>query len=248
MLGVSERFTSTVLWSPEHRLMVGWSPKAGCTMVKRHLIEYMGLTDAAAETGKWVQTYSYHYHQKYIVIPAWEWGRNYLKLKFVRNPYHRFVSSYSHAIRFNQIAPTLARDLGLNQPREVSFEQFLGWVEQQVAQRGWKRIDPHIAPQYKKEEARFGWDRTIPIENMKEELAELARNGGPNIQHHAEYKNNWHHVERHAEPIAEAWRQPYEALQSEAGLPDYDAFYTENLRQRVAALYADDFVKYGYGV
>jgi len=72
IMGVSERFTSTVLWSPEHRLMVGWSPKAGCTMVKRHLIEFMGITDAAAETGKWVQTYSYHYHQKYIVLPAWE--------------------------------------------------------------------------------------------------------------------------------------------------------------------------------
>ena len=78
-----------------------WTPKAGCTTVTKLVFGAMGILDEANAYGEWVHTYrSEVFSIKYRDWVATEkqlLDENYIKMKIVRNPYLRAVSSYLSA-------------------------------------------------------------------------------------------------------------------------------------------------------
>jgi hypothetical protein len=245
LTGVSHRFSSTQIWAPKQDLIVGWTPKAGCTVVKRHVYDFLGLRDDVEKTGKWVQFYSHLYIRKHLIIPALHWKKVKWRIKFVRNPYHRFVSSYTYAMGFPNMVSGITEDLNCNL-HDISFEMFTDWVEQSQRKKGWNKIDSHIRPQYHREEERYPYNRIIHIEQMQEEMEALAREGGPKFNFTEEFRNSWHHRKRAKSDVDAVWKRSFKQIRKPEGLPDYPQFYTPELRARVAHLFQDDFEKYGY--
>ena len=146
-------------------ILVGWTPRAGCSGVVKSLFQHMDVDEQSKSLHPWVHDYrQQEFREAYGNVQFSELlnadpRRPLLRLKFVRNPYYRAVSSYEHFIlslenndgrgyknlmrRFNVNA---FRGVAL---RKLSFRQFLNGMSE--IQDGWQDlytgVDTHVAPQ-----------------------------------------------------------------------------------------------------
>ena len=146
-------------------ILVGWTPRAGCSGVVKSLFQHMDLDEQANSVHYWVHVYrQQEFREAYGNVQFWELlnadpRRPLLRLKFVRNPYYRAVSSYEHFVRsvtrddgigykklMKRFNVNAFRDVAL---QRLSFRQFLNGMSE--IQDGWQDlytdVDNHAAPQ-----------------------------------------------------------------------------------------------------
>lgn len=154
-------------------LIIDWTPKAGSLCVCRMVFESMGLLEEALQYHPWLHEYRADvFYRRYGRVNNKILSKNeHVRIKFVRNPYHRAVSSYTHL-------PLVLEDLGVEENPYESFSDFLKAV------KGGELADSHWRCQYQSFEHTYGFDEIIKVENIYDEVERLNK----------KYKLNWKYV------------------------------------------------------
>lgn len=251
--GYDVPFLARNLVSTDARLILGFSPKAGCSVAVKWLLYHEGLLDEALAYHRWVHRYRQEVFQaSYKWSPVLHWNRHAVKVKVVRNPYHRLVSGYNHAMMAHNIGSHIESIWGILDRTSLSFERFVHHLEQHVNADGWDSVDTHFTPQVLKPElqGRVKYDEILRVEDYPENLHALGRKLGYPKQAPEEVFGSPHHRKRTTTSYTDVWNMPFRELNPEldakAVFPDFHEYYTPELRERVARLFADDFALYGY--
>lgn len=230
-------------------LAVMWSYKAACTTVIKWVFQHNGLLAEALAYNSWVHKYRLRRYQKsrrYLDrLRDFTHGR-FKVIKIVRDPLDRAVSSYIHAYRTGYDDAAIAKVIHrtLTPRQRFSFREFVTFLERSDLQC----CDPHHRVQVAPVERHvlFGVrpSRVIRIEQgLTAALSELERTLGLTA---TDFTNpvfsSEHHTVRASQhgPAADLTHFSRDAL------PPASTFYDEDLRERVARLYAEDLRHYGY--
>jgi hypothetical protein len=240
---------SHVAFVESANLAVMWSYKAACTTVIKWVFQHNGLLSEALAYHSWVHKYRLRRYQKSERYAAGL--RDLVRgrfdvVKIVRDPFDRAVSSYIHAYRTGYddeaIAKTIQRPLTYRE--RFSFREFVTFLERNDL----RSCNPHHRVQVTPAERRvlFGIRprRIIKIEQgLNSALGELERSLGlPATDFTDPVFSSEHHTVRVSQhgPAADLVHL------SRRALPPANTFYDDDLRRRVARLYAEDIRQYGY--
>lgn len=242
---------SHVAFVESANLAVMWSYKAACTTVIKWVFLHNGLLPEALAYNSWVHKYRLHHYQKsdrYLGrLKAFARGK-FDVIKVARDPLDRAVSSYIHAYRTGYddeaISNVLRRPLTRRQ--RFSFREFVAFLEHSDLHT----CNPHHRVQVAPVERHvlFGTEprRIIKIEHgLTAALSAVERSLGlPATDFSDPVFSSEHHTVRAVQhgPAADLMHFSHDAL------PPASTFYDDDLRQRVARLYAEDLRRYGYSM
>ena len=238
------------LFLEERDVAVLWSAKAGCTFAVKWFFYQRGELEQALDHSSWIHDYR---TQVYRMSAAYELGVHraeygkFRYLRLVRNPFSRAVSSFLHMVRtvgdhgfhrpFNEF---LGRDI--EQDAGASFAEFCEFLLSiDVA-----RCDIHYRQQAHPLETRrlIDVDHIIHLENLEQELFPLVKRyrllPGSVAQLSAS-----HHNTLRSESIEFVGNLPFRRTRQDI-YPDYQAFYNDELVEKIRTVYAEDFGRYGY--
>eukprot|EP00438_Fugacium_kawagutii_P014834 Skav234808 [mRNA] locus=scaffold69:659214:660368:- [translate_table: standard] len=264
-IGQKMNYTLLFLADRGHHLMVNWTPKAGCTGVVRAFMENQNLLDHAQHRWGWIHDYRLRqYRQEFGVVQLPEILDDdtfpYVRIKFVRNPYMRIVSSWlhifgtklvtsfsSHVEKYKLSNTNLTR---LNSS-DLSFRDFLNTVAWMMA---WGRdIDAHVDVQTNPMEIAFAsegvplFDATVQVEseNLNSDMFKHLFGVPFPYQKYAP-----HAVDRHeSAPDADWLSTPY-SVAKETLPKDYMDIYrlpgAADVEEKVYSMFCTDFQLYGY--
>jgi hypothetical protein len=157
------------------KLVVAWSPKAGCSHVAYWTFRHEGLLEAAQAYHDWPHRFRqdvYYQDEGYRAAAAEVLaggGRGYTLLKVTRNPAKRLVSMFRHACRFPFLYAPARRRLGID-IRETGLslrdlDALLRGVRLTVP----THADPHVCAQVHPV-WHLGFDRVITLNMDRTDL------------------------------------------------------------------------------
>lgn len=230
----------TALIDRDRKVIMDWSPKSGCTIAVKMFFRQMGLLEEALAHHVWVHEYRMHVFSKRHPISLEDLASDeYYKFKIVRNPFSRVVSSYIHTMRKEVMHPPVKKVLR-RWNANISFKKFVDYL----GKIDLRNCDPHYALQKRLFEStiRPCFHRIIKLENMQEEIRQL--NAEQNFNFNLEGISSHHHIEKNRLLNENVARKRWSKIKD--NIPDYRHFYTDQVREKVAALYRDDMEAYGY--
>jgi hypothetical protein len=240
---------SHVAFVESANLAVMWSYKAACTTVIKWVLLHNGLLPEALAYNGWVHKYRLHHYQKsdryFSRLRDFTRGR-FEVVKVVRDPLDRAVSSYIHAYRtgYDDASVSAAIQRPLTRRQRFSFREFVTFLEQSDLHFGNPHHRVQVAPVERHVLFRTKPRRIIKIEQgLTAALAELERSHGlPAADFTDPVFRSEHHTVRASQhgPAADLMYFSRDAL------PPASTFYDDDLRERVARLYGEDFRHYGY--
>jgi len=244
-----ERRRSNLTFVEPADIVVMWSPKAACTTAITWAFQHNGLLEEALGFGPWIHRYRLRRYQKterYLGRLRRLSQHSRYVVKIVRNPFERAVSSFVHAYRHDYEDFALREMLGrpVDRQQRFSFREFVGLLERSDL----TRCNPHHRLQSTPLERHvlFGLKphRTIKIEDgLERALSEIERSFNlPETDFANPVFRSGHHTSRAASAESAADRKDLWG----PVLPPAAAFYDDDLIDRVARLYAEDFQRYGY--
>ncbi len=209
--------------------IIGWTPKAGCTVTCKIWFEYMGELNYAMNKHEWIHNSRPYYYKKYGNVTNKHLISNkYIKIKYVRNPYTRAVSSYIHSMK------TGIKKKYLNDSN-MSFHTFLLNLKNNKFKPNY-----HYSYQITEFELNHNFDEVIKIEHLKRETTRL------NKLYRLSLKNNFdskHHVKKNHKETKFVGDTLFSEIKD---IPEYKYFYNDEIRRLVKELYNLDIVKYNY--
>jgi len=106
------------------KFIIDWSEKAGCTVVAKMIFQEMGLLKEALDYNSWIHNYreQVFYDKVGRVTKDMLYSGEYIKIKVVRNPYYRAVSSYFAS---NEKATDWQKNFQREFGDNLSFYEFL---------------------------------------------------------------------------------------------------------------------------
>ncbi|MCB1865390.1 MAG: sulfotransferase family 2 domain-containing protein [Chromatiales bacterium] len=230
--------------SAEKRLVVGFTPKAACTVASKLFFHTIGKLDEARDQSDWIHDYREVYCEKNPVRYVHLVSRSFLKIKFVRNPFHRAVSSYIHAMRYGYVGAEIERSLRLGDFRDASFRDFVRFLTMEDLHRS------NVHHDYQKlrlEGVAFHFDHIVRVENILERLSQIKAADGRGLDWNESLLSSRHHTKKKCGEQVAAFDLPFKSLvETGAGFPDYSRFYDPQLLDAVYELYKVDFDAYGY--
>lgn len=233
---------------PDKKICLFVNEKAGCTFATKWFFFQQGILDEALAYNEWIHRYRYdvyyksdHYRSSFLSI----FSNNFTRIKLVRSPYQRAVSSYIHAIRTKYANRELAEFLGrvIDIDNTFSFEEYLAYLEQ----TGVRKCNPHHRIQAEKTElsGTLKIDRLIRLEDSMPEFRRLEDEFGLLASDLTSLSQSIHHRKRVDD---EEFCGDRKFIQRERNFSQFQSFYNEKLKQKVANLYACDFKLYGYPI
>ena len=223
-----------VLYNKEKRILFHTSPKSNCTVVAKMFYEYIGLLNTALEYCPWIHNYT---RDKYQSRPKKDNVEEILKIKFVRNPFTRAVSSYLHIMNTN-----LKDELKMN---NESFFDFLNIIWNKPLCVGAN----HFLPQYDEKFPNKYFNEIIKVENINNEIVRINATyaiclNPSHDSHHFKSK----HISN--ENITFAGYSSYDEINKmieNNNLPSYYYFYNDdNIKNLVKEIFAQDILNYNY--
>ena len=151
--GLLGQGNSWPLLHPDRDLVVGWSPKAGCTPTLIWFFHQIGVLDAALARNSFVHRYRnevYHrsavYHARCRALLR-SGGKGFTLLRVTRDPDKRLMSSFRHAVNFPLLDGLAQEKLGVDlRETGLSLRNLARLLEDEDIS-GAGRIDPHFRPQ-----------------------------------------------------------------------------------------------------
>lgn len=218
-----------------------WSGKSGCTIGAMMFFRHMGILDEAQAYHPWIHRFRREaFYERFPVTAADLLSRKNVLFKIVRNPFTRIVSSLRNKVRVPGESGKLTESLGLSEMGEITFRQFLAFLESTDLR---VKCDVHYREQVQDYEMlNLRRPAVCRLEHLADDIEALnARFGfhfdltGLTSEHHATKNQEWTGFAGDT-----PWREFGDAL------PDYRFFYDAELRERVAGLYRRDLDTYGY--
>jgi len=233
------------LVSDQHRFIYTPIAKVACTSLKLWFLEVNG-EQPARPFNEHVEAERYRMRRR-GGIRALQILRDasYFRFAFVRNPWSRVVSAYlNKLLTVNRVSRPVLRQIrrvaAERVTADVSFQEFVAFL---ARQRDSRKFDEHWRPQHLfLGDNRF--DFVGRFENLAEDFAvvqERLQIATP-LPHFnpTPYASEWDGSEMVAD------FRPAQ-LRRNGALPDYRQFYTPQLRDLVAKIYATDIEQFGYG-
>ena len=231
---------------PEKKLCLFFTPKAGCTFATKWFFYQQGILDNALAYNPFVHDYrrdvyiknkSYKNERKHI------FSDDYTRIKLVRSPFQRAVSSYINAILSEYITKEISSFLERSLSREsrFSFEEFISFLEK----IGVQNCNPHSRVQVLVEEQKnnLSFAHIVKLENSFTEFRHLEKILRLKTSDLATLSDSFHH---NIKIPSTSFNGDKVLGQINTGYYEYKSFYNDSLRERVAILYSSDFLQYGY--
>lgn len=241
------------LYCPKANLLFGFTPKAGCSTIAK-LFFYNAEGHELRHFQEWPHRYRLDYQRKAPTrLSSWLSHRP-VKIKFVRDPFARAVSCYTHMMRTKLIQymvkveglgirPGAGRD---RQSRLPSFSEFLDWLETIRLEFA----NPHFGLQrIPFERTVFRYDYVVKIEQMQERITEINASLDVPLTVPKELLASRHHLTRRAHDGSFVGETPYYDLGISAdgrNAPPYASFYNETLARKVQKLFSKDIELYNH--
>ena len=233
---------------PDKKICLFVNEKAGCTFATKWFFFQLGILEKALEYNDWIHKYRYdvyyksdHYRLSFLSI----FSKNYIRMKLVRSPYQRAVSSYIHAIRTRYANRELSEFLhrAIDDKNTFSFEEYLAYLEQ----TGVRKCNPHHRVQTEKAElsGSLKIDRLIWLEDSMPEFRRMEDEYGLITSDLSSLSQSIHHRKRVND---EEFCGDRKFFQRERNFSQFQSFYNDKLKEKVANLYASDFKQYGYPI
>lgn len=215
------------------KFLVDWTEKAGCTIVCKMFFDAMGILQESLDYSSWIHDYRQNkFYEKFgRVMEDMLYSDKFVKMKFVRNPYTRAVSSYFTAYDNNKL------HLAGFEHLDLSFYDFLLLVKQG------KIVNPHWRTQYNEIESSFNFDEIIKIENLEQEVKRLNQKYDLNLKL---YTHSKHHREKDTNKSEFIGRKKYSEFENYQIIPDYINFYDDETKLLVSQIYEKDIKTYNY--
>jgi hypothetical protein len=227
----------------QKRIIMDWSPKAGCTVLTKMFFRNMGLLEEALSFDPWVHEYRMKvFSVNHPVTRADYKNPEFYRFKVVRNPYSRVVSSYIMVMkdaRLQYLHKTIKKTLwrwNVN----ISFSTFVKFLSKVDI----KSCDPHYSQQkkYFEDEIADCFDQVIKLENLNGEIAELNRR--KSLDFDLTGLTSWHHTSKNENIKENVAKKPWSKIKDR--IPHYGYFYTDELIEKVYKIYKEDFTAYNY--
>lgn len=212
------------------------SAKSNCTVITKMFFDYIGQLERALKFSSWIHDYRGKYSRRQS-LPLKNEEKDYIKIKFIRNPYDRAVSSYFHVMKTK-----LHIRWRLN--KKLSFNDFLDIYHKIKNKRG----SDHIKPQtLGREYLNINYfDEIIHVEDLESEINKINKKYNLNLNcnydsHHWTCKNI---SEKKQYFVGNLSYNEISKLIKNNELPDYDYFYNDEIRQKVNEIYKNDINLY----
>lgn len=227
-----------------NKVILDWTPKASCTSAVVMFFDHMGLHRGIHYDG-WPHEYrETRFYREYGLasLNMFE-DEEWIRIKVVRNPFDRLVSSYIHAMKF---------DVVLNMDRVVldnmTFSDFVTYIESKNVDELYDLGSRHVGFQHRRYEYCFYLRNTAVYQVVKVEDAESALTALNEVLTghplHLKYKSD-HYVSRTEHYKNFVGNIPWYMLRDNIPL-FYKQFYNEDLRKRVEQLFHLDLQIYNY--
>lgn len=214
------------------RFIIDWTPKAACTIICKIFFDYMDELEEALKFNEWIHRSREKYYKKYgMVTRNLLLQNNIIKIKFVRNPYSRAVSSYLHVMKN-------IRSFNIFNREDMSFYTFLLNLEKQKYSSDTNYND-HYNLQMIDSEKENTFHHIIKVENLEEEIKNLNKRYHINLNHN--FTSN-HHIIKNRIDINISSTKYSQILK----IPYYNNFYDEKTKNLVDKIYNDDIIRYNY--
>lgn len=213
------------------KFIIDWTPKAGCTIVCKMIFDKLNILNEALKFHYWIHIYrEKKYYQKYgRVNKKMLFNKNTIKIKFVRNPYDRAVSSYLHACD-TIILKQVDKD-------DISFEVFLKLLVKKKLP-----YNPHYNLQSFKIENNAGlvFDKIIKLEKLDKHLEELKQ------EYNLELENIFTSHHRKTTNSKNYYIGNLNFNEIKKQIPTYNNFYNKKTKKLVEKIYGKDIKLYNY--
>ena len=230
----------TILLSHKKKLIIEYTPKSNCTVICKMFFKYLDLLETALDYHKWIHKYENEVYRKQVHQQPNQPHSQYVRLKFIRNPYDRAVSSYIHIMKNHYYNKW-------NLPNNMSFLTFLKKYKTVEHILYCRPEADHVRPQtdrYHRGERFF--NEIICVENLEEEIDRINNKYNINLDcnfnsdHWASKNQN----KSNKEFCGNLEWSKIEQLINEKALPEYDCFYNQETKKLVESIYGSDIKLY----
>lgn len=243
----NSRTMACALIDRKHKLIMGWSAKAGCTICIKMFFEHMGILQEALEYNPWVHRYREDIFNKTNVVTESDFhDSSYFKFKVVRNPYDRAVSSYLTIMnhinvekdkRYQRERCRILDVLQLD-TSDISFSQFIDYLTKiNISQ-----CNLHYALQKKEYETNETFNKICKLERINKEVERINKLTGANFV--IADKTSSHHVHKNTNIARNVSYEPWSHIKDT--VPSYKYFFNPNMIENVFRIYNEDIETYQY--
>jgi len=247
---------SEYLVSAKHQFIYIPIPKVACSSVKAWMLDVHGLPGLPKGEHEFCKKeFGLGKHSKVLVD---KWLDEYFTFVFVRNPWHRLVSSYHNKFVKHtrlQAAQKIIRTVQRRKGRPVDLREgisFRDFVEN-LASRKPSTYNDHWKPQVKfLKGLRKPPTFVGKMENMDGDFAALQRmlfgeGKGKPLPFKNKTPERGHDVSDASEWKSGDWVNANAASHTDVPpIPHYSCFYTPSIREMVDKIYARDIDEFGY--
>jgi hypothetical protein len=236
----------TAVVDNSRKILMEFSPKAGCTSAVVMFAENMGYKYGVHYTG-WPHDFREKMLYRACGNAYWcmYFDPTWYRFKVVRNPYERAVSSYIHCME----TVILTKLIPASQHNTTSFLDFMRLVSRLPEKTVYRVALQHISYQVStlerdlKHHQNISLYRTIvKIEDPTEALATINNATGSNFS--LKFKSS-HHTRRHNGTQIFVGDKPYDEIRN--SIPEtYKYFYNSEIKALVEKVYLRDLKMYNY--
>jgi hypothetical protein len=189
----------------------------------------MDVLEKALKYNQWIHNYrNHHYYAKFgRVNNKLLLSNDIIKIKFVRNPYSRAVSSFLHVMKTNKIKKLFNNE-------DMSFYEFLLNIK--------KNIYPnniHYNLQMINSEKKNTFNHIIKIENLEKEIKNLNKRFNLNLNY--DFTSSHHIIKKRINTNVSDVK-----FSKILEIPNYSSFYDKKTKDLVDEIYNLDIIEYNY--
>ena len=233
------------------KVVMSWTPKAGCTQAVLMFLDDMGFKDGIDFYG-WPHDFrKTFYHRCGKINPCIYVDDRFYRFKVVRNPYDRAVSSYLHIMKSRIVEEQFLVESipRVTRKGEITFQDYLTYIERNSKTP--MEVDLHDGSHVRKQcydfefyawlEGKPIFNRIVKLEKLQEDIALVNKEAGTHFKTNF---SSFHYAKRHEEDFY-VGNISYEILKTE--IPrDYGLFYNQEDIDRVYRLFFADLLVYNY--
>lgn len=235
----------------DKKIALFFNAKSGCTFAVKWFFNQIDHLNVAMEYHYFVHRYRNEIYLKSKIFERSEIdfiqnaGKDYLKIKVIRNPFERAVSSYMHFLRMLDIKhPAIIKDFGVGFKKlDYSFFEFL----EMLSTINIDSCDIHWKQQFQHIERILNFDFLINIKDSTTALLKLEKTFNlvrtKNIE--SLIYSGHHSTSKKSLENKFCGNTSY-TIEVRQNRPEYKCFYNKELEEKVRMIYHLDFEKYNF--